>query len=260
MFKIIILGSGSCIPSKDRGYPGAIINYNKKWMLFDAGSGTLDKIAAFGIDSKEIDVLFFSHLHPDHTVDLITFLLELNYTPDYTRTRKLEIYGPEGLKKFIKGLQKVYPHIKPNSYSLEINELSDSEISIYGFQLSSRNVKHANMPSLAFKFDDGTSMMTISGDVGFCQNIIDISANADLLILESSFPTSELSNDAHLTAGESGKIARLAKAKNLVVKHMYPVCDDYDMKSLISKEYDGNIVISEDLTELELSGGTLKII
>jgi hypothetical protein len=32
------------------------------------------------------------------------------------------------------------------------------------------------------------------------------------------------------------------------------------MKSLISEEYNGNIVISEDLMELELSGGTLKII
>ena len=115
------------------------------------------------------------------------------------------------------------------------------------------------MPSLAFRFDDGSSMMAISGDVGFCQSIIDISANSDLLILESSFPTSELSNDTHLTAGEAGKIARLAKAKNLVVKHLYPVCDDYDMKSLISEEYDGNIIISEDLMELELSHGKVSI-
>lgn len=50
MFRIIILGSGSCIASKNRGYPGALINYNNKWMLFDAGSGTLDKIAALDID------------------------------------------------------------------------------------------------------------------------------------------------------------------------------------------------------------------
>lgn len=115
------------------------------------------------------------------------------------------------------------------------------------------------MPSLAFRFDDGSSTMVISGDVGFCQSIIDLSNNADLLILESSFPTPELSNDSHLTAGEAGRIAIMAKVKNLVVKHLYPVCDDYDMKSLISEEYDGNIIISEDLMELELSKGKINL-
>ena len=39
----------------------------------------------------------------------------------------------------------------------------------------------------------------------------------------------------------------------------YPICDDYNMKSLISKQYDGNTIISEDLMELELSHGKVSI-
>ena len=64
----------------------------------------------------------------------------------------------------------------------------------------------------------------------------------------------------YVRAEEAGKIARQAKAKTLVVKHLYPVCDDYDMRSLITREFDGNIIISEDAMELQLSKGITTVL
>ena len=61
MLRIIILGSGIGIPYKKRGAPGILINSNKHWMLMDAGSGTLSRLAKLDIDYKNIDFLLFSH-------------------------------------------------------------------------------------------------------------------------------------------------------------------------------------------------------
>jgi len=257
MLKIIILGSGTGIPYKKRGAPGILINSNKHWMLMDVGSGTISKLAKLGIDYKNIDFLLFSHLHPDHTLDLVSFLFALNYTPSYTRNKKLEIVGPTGLKEFIQKLQNIYPWIVPKSYSLIINEVTNSKLSFNDFKLQSRSVEH-DIPSIAFRLSDDHNSAVISGDTGYCDGIIQISKNADLLILEASFPIKKYSTKNHLTAKEAGKIARITNVKNLVLKHLYPICDTYDMKSLSSKEFDGNIIISEDYTELVLDKGILK--
>ena len=257
MLKIIILGSGTGIPYKKRETPGIFINSNKQWMLMDTGSGTISKLAKLGIDYKNIDFLLFSHLHPDHTLDLVSFLFALNYTPGYIRNKKLEIVGPVGLKEFIQKLQNIYPWIVPKSYSLIIKEVTNSKLSFDGFKLQSRSVEH-DIPSIAFRLSDDHNSAVISGDTGYCDGIVQISKNADLLIIEASFPIKKYSSKNHLTAKEAGRIARITNVKNLVLKHLYPICDTYDMKSLSSKEFDGNIIISEDYTELVLDKGILK--
>ncbi len=257
MLKIIILGSGTSIPYKKRGAPGIAVNVNEYWMLMDAGSGTISKLANLGIDYKNVDFLLFSHLHPDHTLDLVSFLFAQNYTPDYTRNNKLEIIGPKGVREFIYKFQDIYPWIVPKSYKLIISEIENSKLTFDGFTLQSTSVKHG-IPSIAFRISDGFNSAVISGDTGYCDEILQIAKGADLLVLEASFPIKKYSTKNHLTAEEAGMIARKANVKNLVLKHLYPICDTYDMKSLISKEFNGNIIVSEDYTELKLHKGVLN--
>jgi ribonuclease BN (tRNA processing enzyme) len=257
MLKIIILGSGTSIPYKRRGTPGIFVNSNNNLMLMDAGSGTISRLAKLGIDYKKIDFLLFSHFHPDHTLDLVSLLFALNHTPGHIRKKNLVIIGPIGLKIFIQKLQNIYPLIIPKSYSLIINEVTNSVTSFDGFKLQSRSVDHY-IPTIAFRLSDDNSSAVISGDTSYCDGIIQISEHTDLLILEASFPLKKYSAKGHLTAKEAGKIARIANAKTLVLKHLYPICDNYDMKALSSGEFDGNIIISEDYTELVLDKGILK--
>jgi ribonuclease BN (tRNA processing enzyme) len=261
MFEVIILGSGSCIPSSKRGYPGMIIYHNdSRPILLDAGSGTLNRMVHLDIDYKELDKVLLTHLHPDHSTDLITLLLALNYTPGYNRNKVLEVYGPAGSGDFISGLQRIYPSLIPAGYPLSVTELSDSAEDLGAIKMISRTVEHAEIPSIAFRLEDGEDSLVISGDTGFCAGIIEISKNADLLILESSFPIEKFSNSSHLTAAEAGRIAKVSKAGTLAVKHLYPVCDGYNMKELIAGEFDGNIILSEDYMRLRLSKGETTVL
>ncbi|MBI5183158.1 MAG: ribonuclease Z, partial [Nitrospinae bacterium] len=71
---LIIIGSGTCVPSKRRGSPGLVIKTGRKILLFDSGSGTLGRLIQIGISYRDIDYIFYSHIHPDHVADLVPFL------------------------------------------------------------------------------------------------------------------------------------------------------------------------------------------
>ena len=78
--KLTILGSGTCIPYSRRGPSGYCLRLRESSLMLDCGSGSSSKLAAAGINYLDIDHIFFSHLHPDHTGDLVPFLFGTKYS------------------------------------------------------------------------------------------------------------------------------------------------------------------------------------
>jgi len=87
--KLTILGSGTCIPNKKRGSSGYLLETSVSKMLLDCGSGTTWKLEQIGINYLEIDHIFFSHIHPDHTGDLVPFLFATKYSHNKKREKPL---------------------------------------------------------------------------------------------------------------------------------------------------------------------------
>ena len=77
--KLTILGSGSLFPYPNRGNSGYLLECSESTILLDGGSGTLRRIADFGLDYSSIDIICYTHLHIDHTFDLIPFLFALKH-------------------------------------------------------------------------------------------------------------------------------------------------------------------------------------
>jgi ribonuclease BN (tRNA processing enzyme) len=73
--RVIILGSGTAIPMKDRGSSSVAVFVGRSPILFDMGPGTLGRMARLGMGPEKIESIFLTHFHPDHTADLIHFLL-----------------------------------------------------------------------------------------------------------------------------------------------------------------------------------------
>jgi ribonuclease BN (tRNA processing enzyme) len=95
------------------------------------------------------------------------------------------------------------------------------------------------------EFKDGKSI-AISGDTDYCQNIIDLGFEADLLVLESSFPD-EKKVEGHLTPSLAGRIALESGCKKLLLTHLYPMCDQYDILNQCKQVYPGQVILGEDL-------------
>ncbi len=249
--EIIILGSGTGVPSIRRGAPGFALKLGKETFLFDSGSGTLNRLLRAGIDYREIDYIFYSHFHPDHVAELVPFMFACKYHTQ-PRTKKLKLFGPPGLKRYYGNIHKLYKRwIRPETYRIQINELKGNPRKSREWTVSTRRLQHSKA-SIGYRvrLTNGKTIV-YSGDTNFSKSLIDLSRDADLLILECSFPD-RLSCPGHLTPRLAGKVAAAAGCRHLVLTHFYPVCDKYDIRSACRKEYKGKLTLARDNLRIKL--------
>ncbi len=91
--RLTVLGSGTLIPDAHRGSPGLALEAEGLLCFMDLGSGTLYRARQAGIDIEQLDCILLTHLHPDHTGDLVPLLFAFHTGP-MARRSKLVIAGP----------------------------------------------------------------------------------------------------------------------------------------------------------------------
>ena len=252
--ELTILGSGTGIPSLQRGAPGYLVAIDNEPLLFDSGSGTLLRLLKVGVDYKKLNHVFYTHTHSDHTADLIPFIQALRTTPNFKRTEKLNIYGPEGFSNFLKILTKAFGEwlLEPN-FPFEIHELSQDQVKFSNWSIKTIGVKHTQS-AIAYRIEseDGHSI-AYSGDTDDCPEIIELAKRSDVLILECSFPDDKKVK-GHLTPSEAAKIAEKAECEHLILIHLYPPVEELEaeIKSECPKIYNGKISIARDYMKLNL--------
>jgi ribonuclease BN (tRNA processing enzyme) len=234
-----------------RGGPGILIRVGDETFLFDSGPGSLRSLAKAGIFYLEIDRIFYTHFHVDHTLELSLLLFALR-NPDYPRTHPLWITAPRGFQKIYDGFHQAYGEwIEPKGYELNIQEIWEETIESDEWKVTSKKVLHTEN-SLAYRLESKEGkVITYSGDTDYCDNIIHLARDADILILECSFPD-ERKMEGHLTPSQGGEIATQAHAKKLVLTHFYPICDKYDILKQCRKTFPGEVVLAEDLLRIKV--------
>ena len=250
--KLYILGSGTCVPNTRRGSSGYVLELDQTTILFDCGGGTTWKLGMIGIDYLEVDHIFITHFHPDHTVDLITFLFATKYPhPNKFRNKSLSIWGPKGFIEFFSTLKLAYNEwIVPEN--LSINEIPEEPLKINNFVITTQHTYHTEN-SLAYRIDAHGKSIVYSGDTGYTESIIHLATDVDLLIIECSFPD-ELKYKYHLTPSEVGKIAKHSGARKIILTHLYSDCDEIDIVSQV-KQYvndDVDVNLAEDLMKINI--------
>ena len=249
--EIFVLGSGVGVPNIKRGYPGLFINSDTERILIDPGPGSVRQLKKAGYSCNDVDSVVVTHFHPDHCVDVIALLFACKY-PLELREEGLSIIGAAGLNDFYRQIIALFGDaIEPEAFELHLKEVREEVILNSGAELTIKPVVHSDYAiGIRYRNGDGR-ILCYSGDTDYCANIVKLAQKADLLILECSFPD-EGKVDGHLTPSYAGRIAREAEAKRLVLTHLYPVCNDYDIVSQCKKEFGGEIQIAEDLMKIEL--------
>lgn len=249
--ELVILGSGTCVPTLERGPSGYALMIGGHLILMDGGSGSLRRLLEARLSYRDIDYILYSHPHIDHTAELLPLLFALKNTPGFLREKKLTILAPKGFGAIYNGLLSIYGDwvISP-SYEIELIELWDDEFKANGWKAKSKPMHHRMAIGYRIEMSDGKTLV-YSGDTGICSEIIELARGADLLIIECSFPDG-IGVEGHLTPSEAGKIARASAAKKLVLTHLYPICDDYDVVTQCRAVYDGEVVLARDLLRLYL--------
>lgn len=254
--KIIVLGSGSIIPTKYRFSTSFLIEYSMGKILLDIGPGTIEKLRRMNVHPNSIDRLFITHFHLDHTLDLpalikIRMFNELggaNQNP-----RILDVYGPTGLMSFIDKLSSingVYGYLSEmmrNLDFLRIHEIGGGLVEdLKNLKVYAASVEHYN--GLAYRLEVDSVTIAYSGDSTYDERMIKLAESVDILIHECSFPK-ELLLGKHTSDEELVEIGRRTKPKLLVVNHLYPAWEgrEEELEDKLRKDTGCRVYVVKDM-------------
>lgn len=247
--KLIILGSGTCVPSLKRNAPGYYLEAGDCRLIVDCGSGTLLQLERAGKSYRDIDAVLLTHLHPDHFADLMPLIHALIATPGFKRRRKLSVIGPEGLRRYYDlAIASIIGSIR--SFSISVKEIEKS-LMLGPITISAMRTVHSDS-SIAYRFEDGEKALVYTGDAAYDAGLVDISKGADVLVIDASYPES-MKVKNHLTVRECGFVAEKAGVKRLILSHIYPV-DVTDKERLreCREIFKGDLSLAYDLMEIEI--------
>lgn len=252
MIEITVLGSGTGVPYLPRNSSGYCININGEPLLFDMGAGIVRRLLEAKIDYKTVNHLFISHRHPDHTSDLIPLFFAMNYTPGLKRKDPFHLYGPAGFPDIVRKLMDIYPWMVPKHFNLEMKEMDETEISGKDWKIHSKPVVHGDVLAVSYRLEAEGKTIVYSGDSAYCDSLIENAKNADILIIECSFPSRLELKGVHMNTREVAEVARKAEAKKLILTHLYPFCDDEPILEEIRENFKGETQKGEDLMKIVL--------
>ena len=250
--KLTVLGSGTGVPRLQRGAPGYFIQLNKFTALLDAGPGTLQRLLQAGGDYRTLDALFFTHAHPDHISDFIPLLFALKYTPEFERKKPLKIFGPPVLNDFLKNAALLFGNwLQKLPFELRVTESEEGEVSLDELHIRWAKMNHS-APTVGYRFKTPSGhSLVFSGDTDVTPALPALAKDADVLILECSFPDDQ-KVEGHLTPSEAGKLADKAKARRLILTHLYPPCDAIDPLPSARAHFPGPIQLAHDGLVVEI--------
>jgi ribonuclease Z len=101
--QVIFLGTGGSIPTPQRGLSAIAIRRKDELLLFDCGEGTQRQMTQAGVGFHRKTKIFITHMHGDHVLGLPGLLQTMSLLD---REKRLEIYGPQGIKAFVEAISQ----------------------------------------------------------------------------------------------------------------------------------------------------------
>ncbi len=92
--KVVLLGTSSAVPTKERNNSAVYFKYLGEAFLFDCGEETQRQITKADLNMYRINHVFISHLHSDHILGLPGLIQTIDFLGD---KEKLYVHGVKGI-------------------------------------------------------------------------------------------------------------------------------------------------------------------
>ncbi|WP_327637579.1 ribonuclease Z [Kribbella sp. NBC_00482] len=298
MRELVVLGTGSQVPSRERTQNGYFLRWDDEGFLFDPGEGTQRQMIYAGLAARAITRLCVTHFHGDHCLGVpgVVQRLSLDDVPHPVRAH----YPASGQTYFTRLRYAASFFERAELFEEPIEE--DGLLSVGSFgQLWARRLEH---PIESFGYQliepDGRRMLPdklaaygVTGpDVGrlqragsldlrdrtvhvddvselrpgqrfafimdtrLCENVLRLADGADLLVIESTYLSSESElarRFGHLTARQAARVAAECGVRKLVLTHFSQrYLEPERFHEEAAEEFSGEIVVASDLSRLSV--------
>jgi ribonuclease Z len=96
--RVLFLGTGGSVPTVARSLPAVLLQRQGEQVMFDCGEGVQRQMVKAKVGFHRKMKVFVSHMHGDHVLGLPGLLQTMALMG---REKKLEVYGPEGIGRFL---------------------------------------------------------------------------------------------------------------------------------------------------------------
>jgi len=271
--KVVMLGTGTPNADPDRSGPAVAIVVNGRAYIVDAGPGVVRRAAAAekagvtALRQPNLDIVFLTHLHSDHTLGLPDLLLS-PWVLD--RSAPLRVFGPRGTAAMVEHISAAWAediHVRltggeqgnKTGYRAEVHEIDsgivfrDSNVTVTAFR-----VPHGTWDeALGYKFVTKDRVIVISGDTRSTEAIVAQCNGCDVLVHEvyvdstarlAPQGTRDYYKNFHTSTLELADLAKRARPKLLLLYHqLYRGATDDDLVREIKTRYAGLVMSARDL-------------
>ena len=261
MPEVVFLGTGGAFAAGRRTNLGLLLQDSDFRMLVETSPMIMQQLARIGLPAIEIEQIFVSHSHGDHSLGFPMLALNRLSAP-----AQLRVYAGSNTVATLKMLWAlVYTGYGGHRLQCEWHNLLEhnpDEVELsHGVILHTTVVSHPpGMPTLAarWNFTDGSSV-TFATDTLPCSNTVELAQDSDLLIHEASFsaelqPSTDPFVYFHSTAQQAGEVARQAGCPRLALVHLGAEISEYP--DVLAREAghgnDLQVIVPEDGDRLQL--------
>ncbi|MBD0418113.1 MBL fold metallo-hydrolase [Streptomyces sp. TRM S81-3] len=238
--RLTVLGCATPYASVDNACSGYLVSSGGTHVWVDAGSGTLAQLQRHvGLD--EVDAIWISHLHADHSADLLTAYYAALFA-DIRLAAPIPLYGPPGIADRLAHFLTNGATRSPVERAFAVHELADGHQARVGaLTMTSRAVAHG-IPAFAVRIEAGGRSLVYSGDTAPCANLTELAEGCDVLLCEAESAQAPAEDEqVHHTPEDTGDTASAARAGRLIVTHVGRFLTPDQAVARASARFDGPV-------------------
>ncbi|MBB5870153.1 ribonuclease BN (tRNA processing enzyme) [Allocatelliglobosispora scoriae] len=214
--RLTVLGCAGSFPGPEAACSAYLVEADGFRLLIDFGSGSLSALQRYaGI--KAVDAILLSHLHCDHMLDAVSYVVVRRYAPDGPYPA-LPVYAPAGAPE---RLAAAYSHEEgPLDDVYTFYGLQPGSFPIGPFTVSVDRVNHP-VETYGVRLEHEGKVLTYSADTAMCDSLLRLAHGADLFLCEASYLDGvDNPPGLHLTGREAGEVATKASVGKLLLTHL----------------------------------------
>jgi ribonuclease Z len=266
--RVTLLGTGGPWPSVERFGPSTLVEVGDQVLLFDCGRGATQRLAQAGVALKDIDAVFLTHLHSDHTVGLPDLWLTGWLRG---RTDPMLVFGPEGTQAMMGHFEQAFradiasrPSLPREAAAIAAHDIGENVVySTDDVTVTAFVVDHGDIPAYGYRIDyQGRRSVVLSGDTRYSENLIRMARGVQLLVHEVAAADPDLMSSServrsiigiHTTPEDAARVFKQARPYLAIYSHilLFDVSED-ELVRRTQAGYPGALQIGRDLMVIEI--------
>ena len=241
------LGCSAMYATADAAASGYLIDFDGFTLMVDAGGGTWQKLVSLS-DYADVDGVFLTHRHPDHTIDLFQLFHARLYGG--RELDRIPLWAPA------ETIERITAFSTELGDTFEVTEVrGDTVLDIGGAKATFVDMNHP-VQTCGLRLEHDGAVIAYTADTGPASDFHVLGHDANVVICEATFQDSDQPWwEGHMSATQAGRMANDVGASRLILSHLPPSRDhQLSLREALREAGSAGVELAEPGKRIEVAG------